>query len=492
MSFLKKIKKHRALKLIIAASVMAISIGMATANTSTEDNNEINLNANDPVGLFSADNSEQGVKNHSPVDLSLSNDSLLGTIGDAKILLGFNDDNAAALELAAGPRVFRGNGTYGFALNDRNRIKLTGEYLAEDLDFDFFSGDTRDWIGQGAVGAAYQYWLGGQTFKNFQIGGHYSQANSKDLSSKTIDIGDGISFLDQRRIAGGKDWNSTAETGMALWAHSLLTVGADYDRVRYDMKYEDDDEHDAQGFGGHFRLQQLLAPSTQAELETAISQLADTYTMGLDWLWTSSHQTAWSVGLNSSYINDHTTERHFWVNGINFNVVWDTPHSNAVARYSDPAVSQEDLKTWTATPAVRMPDVLAVSDEKVTRHFQSATATCPDPDTVIYNASTLTYSAAGGWTQSYPGPGLSDFGHPPFDSANIMTPNGGIVECRYRVGIDALLLTNNSYQKVQTVSNNWNETVSPGWPLQTPYAVCKGTAGSCLFATVDPGWTSLA
>ncbi len=233
------------------------------------DTNEVSIPVQDNINIFDADNSDQGVKNNRPVDLSVDQDSLLGAVGDAKVLLDFNNENAAAVELAAGPKVLRTNGTYAFALNDKNRIKITGEYLDENLPFDFYTGETKQWVNQAAIGAAYQYWLGGETFKDLQIGSHYSHAGSKDLSDKTIDLGDNINLLDERRIAGGVDWNGTVETGLHLWPHSLMSVGADYDRVRYDTQYDIHDEGgDAQGFGGHINLQQLLASSTQLELKS--------------------------------------------------------------------------------------------------------------------------------------------------------------------------------------------------------------------------------
>jgi hypothetical protein len=461
------------------------------------DTNGMNVPAQDNINLFNADNSDQGVKNNHPVDLSIDQDSLLGVVGDAKVLFDFNSENAAAVELAAGPKVFRGNGTYAFALNDKNRIKITGEYLDENLDFNFYTGDTRQWMSQAAVGAAYQYWLGGKTLKDLQIGGHYSHAGSKNLSDQTIDLGDGISLLDQRRIAGGVDWNGTAEAGLHLWSHSLVTMGADYDKVRYDTQYDIHyDGNDAQGFGGHVNLQQLLTSSTQLELHSSVTQLANAYGGGLNWIWTTHNTTAWRAGLESGYTTDHTTGRNFWVNGISVNVVWDQPHEKgAIALYTDPDVSAEDLLTWTATPAVRMPDVLAISDERLTKtdsghHFTPVTAACPETGNIQYNSSTQTYSSSGGWVQIYPAPGTLGGGAlSGFSAAGIMTSNSGPVQCEYNVSLtEHLLLANSVYTNVQPSGSNWVSGGPPNWPLSqpTPVTSCASTPSLCPFETVDP------
>ncbi len=466
------------------------------------DPNGVNIPAQEDISIFSADNSDEGVKDNRPVDLSVAQDSLLGVVGDAKLLFGFNTENAAAVELAAGPKVFRGNGTYAFALNDKNRIKITGEYLDEDLDFDFYTGETRQWVDQVAVGAAYQYWLGGDTFKDVQIGSHYSHAGSKDLSDKVINLGNGITLLDQRRIAGGTDWNGTVETGIHLWRHGLVTAGADYDEVRYDTKYEIHDEGgNEQGFGGHLNLQQLLAPSTQLELKSSVTQLADTYSGGLNWIWTARSGTALRAGFESGYTEDHATGRNFWINGISLNIVWDQARDKkSVATYSDPDVAAEDLLTWAATPAVRMPDVLAITDERITKtgevipDFVSVTAACPESKALQYDLSTKTYSAPGGWVQSYPSSNLLSQGNnkKSFNSANIAGSQAGgtgAAECLYDIDINELILVNSTYSFVQAKDGTWvNNTPSGFWPESEPLpaASCLTGAADCTFKTLDP------
>lgn len=465
-------------------------------NTTTAPNVIMNP---DNSNTFSADNSDDGVKNTGPFNVSVNQDSLLGVIVDTNTLLKFNSKNAAAVELAAGPRVLRANGTYGYALNDRNRIKLTGEYLTENLDFNFYSGDTRQWVNQGAVGAAYQYWLGGDKLKSFQVGSYYSHAPSKQLSDKTIVLSNDMDLLDQRRIAGGDDINGTAEASMSLWQHSLLTVGANYDQVSYDTEYEIHKDNNAQGLGGHFQLQQLLTATTELNLQSSVSSVFSTYGAGLNWVWTSNKNTAWTTGINSSYTSDHTTERHFWVNGINLNIAWGVPREGKqVAHYSDPDVAAQDLATWSAKPAVRMPDVLAISDERITNidvpngivpRFTAVSAACPAPSEIEYNPNTGMYSS-GNWVESYPNTPINSNVEPIFESANIMTSGAGMIECEYKVGFQkTMLLTNSAYATVEGNGNNWHNGQDPYWPSSAgqPAETCSaGVNTECVFTTADP------
>jgi hypothetical protein len=388
------------------------------------------------------------------------------------------------------------------ALNDDNRVKLTGEYLREDLDFEFFTGTTRQWVDQGAVGAAYQHLFDGDRLKGLEIGTHYSHAPSKNLSSQTIACPECSSgtLIDQRRIAGGDDWNGMAETALHLWRNSLLTVGGDYDRVRYDTEYCTQDGHDAQGFGGHARLEQLLKPNIQLEAQTTISQLFDSGGAGLNWIFRSTPTRALSTGVSSSYTHDLTTERSFWVNGINLNVVWDEAKKNSTDKlsYAPPELAIDDLTTWVQTPAVRMPDVLAITDECVSctkaPPFNPITAVCPDGGKVKYSQIGNFYYAPGGWHQAYPTPLQTQSKAPfiAFDSANVTgTPAGGI-SCLYSIGLKGhdLILRNPRYTYATgTPPGDWiANRPSLYWPPSEPLpnSTCITSAVQCPFQTVAP------
>ncbi len=425
------------------------------------------------------------------VNFSLQKDSLLGPVGQVTLSHAINETHAVALELDGGTRILRLNGTYGFALNDKNRLKLTAEYLAEDLDFTFYTGDTRQWVDQGAVGASYQYLLGNDIVKSVEISSHYSHAPSKNLSDKTIPYADGSTLTDYRRIAGGDDWNGTAETSLGLWPKSLVSAGGDYDQVRYDTQYCTQTGHDAQGFGGHVRLQQLLTDKTQLNAESTLSQLYTIYSAGLNWVLTSSKNTSLSTGLNSSYTKDRTTERSFWMNGINLSVIWDGPHKKSAqtSSYTSPEIAAENLSTWVQTPAVRMPDVLAIADECV-KSFRTISGVCPSNLNVTYNSSTHTYSAPNGWYQYYPTPQNTptEANWLAFDSANMTGTPSGIISCQYGIDKNELILRNSAFQNAVGTGTNWvNNSVSSYWPLSPdPNSRCSAITRDCPFQTVAP------
>ncbi len=440
------------------------------------------------------------------ISTSVQQDSLLLAVAQLKSYYSFNEGQAAAVELDGGPRVFRANGTYGLALNDNNRVKLSAEYLRENLDFDFYTGDTRQWVDQGAIGVSYQYLLGDDIFKNVEVGSHYSHAPNKNLSDKTVAYADGSSITDYRRIAGGDDWNGTGETALHLWSKSLLTVGADYDRVRYDTEYCTQDGHDAQGMGGHIRLEQLLKPDTQLKAESTVTQLFNSYALALNWIRHASSNTVVSAGLSSSYTQDHTTERNFWINGLNLNIIWDAVEAKkAQPSYAEPSVAEESLSTWVQTPAVRMPDVLAIADECVTQHpYVPVAGTCPSVPDLAYDSTTEQYYAPGGWYQFYPaGTAIVNANKDPYaalDSVNIMSTPSGEAACFYIVRepgipskdrLEKIILKNKRYRNVEPASGSGyipGGAISQFWPNNSPQPAmaCPAAIKKCDFITVSP------
>ena len=144
------------------AILFFIKMAFADPTSGTQVIDAVNLSQ------ISTNNSTEGIKNVQPISLSIDQDSLVGWIADVKALLAINPTHAAVVELAAGPEILRANGTYGYALNDKSRIKVTGEYLRENLEFDYLTGDTKQRVVQGAIGAAYEYLLGGMVFKRLQ------------------------------------------------------------------------------------------------------------------------------------------------------------------------------------------------------------------------------------------------------------------------------------------------------------------------------------
>src|SRR5258708_1514164 len=63
--------------------------------------------------------------------------------------------NTLAYSLAgeAGIKNFRVSGTAGWKIIENQYLKMTAEYLRQDITYAFYSGNTDQWVQQGALGA---------------------------------------------------------------------------------------------------------------------------------------------------------------------------------------------------------------------------------------------------------------------------------------------------------------------------------------------------
>ena len=82
-----------------------------------------------------------------PVQIGLRYDTDLSWIAD----LGYSHqigNFAGALKASIGPNEYRGNATLGYALTKNQQVKLTYEYLRQNLPFEFTSGNVNQWVSQ--------------------------------------------------------------------------------------------------------------------------------------------------------------------------------------------------------------------------------------------------------------------------------------------------------------------------------------------------------
>ncbi len=286
-------------------------------------------------------------------------DTELGFITDLKAAsyLDAAQRNALALEIAGGPNVIRVNTTYGLGLTDKHRIKLTYEFLGENLDFSFDSGTVSRWVYQNAVGGDYAYLIDNAYIESVGFGGYYSYSGSKNLSDK---IADNV-YTEQRRIAGANSGNVHVNVALHLWSHSRLSGGMDYDIVRFNSKYDAHDD-DVDGVGGHVRLEQRLLPRLKATFGTQLQHTQRQYRGSIGWLMPSPAGMQLELMAITDYVDSLATHRRFYSNGGRLNVSLNP----GTGTYNDLEHGQhQSLLNWIRDPAVRMTAVLAVVDKQL-------------------------------------------------------------------------------------------------------------------------------
>lgn len=317
----------------------------------------------------------------------------------------------------AGLKNFRLGGTLGWKLEQNQYVKVSAEYLWQDITYNFFSGNTDQWVQQGAIGAGYLYEFTDVCYDpHFDLNAYLSHAPSKSLSAvKGVGVIGGVksNFTDQRHIAGSNGAGITPAVSIAPWVGSRAGLGLNYDNVRYNKKYSPNE--DAKGLGGTFTFNQVVVQDVNLGLEAAVRQPFNNYAAELSFA-NVPYFGKWVLGVDGEYTAGKNTLPNTWNIGLSANYYMDqrcccesAPVYKDSVRFKDqPVAVRDDLVAYTSDPAVYMPQVLAIPEEQVTgcpfgqpTFTGTITGQTSAPDTIqTYNSPTqfggsnLTYSVA--------------------------------------------------------------------------------------------------
>jgi hypothetical protein len=179
---------------------------------------------------------ELGGKLFGPIQIGIRYDSDLSWIADLGYAHQFGDF-AAALKGSVGMNELRGNATLGYAITKNQQVKVTYEYLRQNLPFEFTAGNVNQWVSQQAFGAAYRYVFNKSWLQSAEMYGSYAKANSKELSDAYIyDTSGAIDKINERRIAGGEEKNAGANVTFLPFKNTSVKVGSGYSALSFDHK----------------------------------------------------------------------------------------------------------------------------------------------------------------------------------------------------------------------------------------------------------------
>ncbi|MCD6040108.1 MAG: hypothetical protein K0S27_1508 [Gammaproteobacteria bacterium] len=316
---------------------------------------------NTAFAITTAPGTSTGVNNFLGPTLNVSLSPLLG------------QDISSSLGIEGGPRHYRGNATLGWMLAQNHRIKFTGEYLWQKIDYSFYSGVTRQWVNQGAVGANYQYMLFDGVLNDLRLDGYYSYAPSTNLStlSGTFVSSNTLSYTDQRRIAGSNAAGISPGFDLHPWYGARAVISMNYDNVHYHTHYLPTPHYS--GVGGTIDFKQNLSTHLQLNLSAASRIILNNYQAGLSWN-QPIESGVLRVGITGEYNKGKHTLPNTSLVALNLNYIFDKTVPLADDDIDDKL--PPSLSTWVTEPAVHMPQVLAIADETVT---QTSSALCISP-----------------------------------------------------------------------------------------------------------------
>ncbi len=298
-----------------------------------------------------------------PLSIAALYDTELGYITDGRISASMGKHMASALEVAGGARVLRINGTLGALFNQRNRAKVTVEYLDEKLKYDFDSGHVRRWDDQIAVGGTYQYLLSKWIFDSVDVGGYYVHSGSRSLSDKQYTVG-GETCINKRHIAGADAGNVSVALGYHFWPNSQLKTGMRWDKIHYRDKYHAG--RDANGLGVLLGADQLITDRIKIAADWTYNQSDNRVGGQLGVLLPSPRATRLELSYVTDYSYGRTTHREFFTNGARLAFGWGYPNRKPSYSADFGAPNNQTLRQWTSDPAVRMSEVLAITDQATT------------------------------------------------------------------------------------------------------------------------------
>lgn len=352
----------------------------------------------------------------------------LGPTARAAYTSTFNDTTAFSFAGELGFKNYRASGTFGWAIDDEQRAKVTLEYLWQDLTYSFSSGNTNQWVSQGALGITYQHDIPFNAYPRLGLNGYVSYAPNKSLGTTNgtfvNSLGVTQGFLDRRRIAGSTAFGVSPQFTMEPWLGTKTGIELNYDNVQYDKSYYPN--RNAKGFGGTGRLDQALTSDISLNLLASVRQPFNNYQAGLTWA-NLPLVGQWLLGVEGAY----TAGKNTLPNSYNILITgtYDLDRSGGVPqplqqerewdmRGDVTEVPHDSLASWTSDPAVYMPEVLAIPDQQLQTGCRYGTpvfvgaipaqSTAGGPVTVntatYFTGKNLTYTMVSNPT---PGPGAT-------------------------------------------------------------------------------------
>ncbi len=290
----------------------------------------------------------------SPLTAGVRYDNDLGWILDAAYAQAFYNA-AVGLKMSVGPNEHRANVTLGTALTDKQQIKLTYEYLSQNLPFDFVTGAVNEWVSQNAFGAAYRYLFNYKLLHSFDLSGTYIKANSKKLSQ--VDMGeDELSDVNKRHIAGGEERTVMGSLTLTPFTHTSLKIGAGYSQIAYNTLYEDNQKNTTLAYTAD--LSQLLTSTTKITASINNTAASRNHSAKISQILPGSLEASVSgqYAVGAGELADSSS--------LTASLSYPAPKN-----YSEGGMAKVlgALKEWVKTPVVTSTRVLAIKDEQIAR-----------------------------------------------------------------------------------------------------------------------------
>ena len=346
--------------------------------------------------------------------------TFLGPSAALSVTKSMSENSAFSIAGEGGPRNLRLGGTIGWEMNYCQRIKATAELLRQKLTYSFFDGRQSAWMNQGALGVAYLYDFHESVPYNtqFDLSAYISHAPSRTLGTSSGTFinadGDPQNYTVVRRVAGSNGAGISPGIGISPWMGTHVGLQLNYDNVRYDTAHRN--SANAQGLGGTVYLNQALTKNVNLGLSAAVRAPYNEYQANIAWnnvpcapqwifrvygdyaIGKNTLPTTYNVGIGADYLVDAVEEVQVPASPAPMPRFKDQPTPQK-RLYKDQRVykdqilppmeweegdaTNKNLLKWTSIPAVKIPTVLAVPDQKLTITTSTTSSVCVPPTLIV-------------------------------------------------------------------------------------------------------------
>ncbi|NOZ10012.1 MAG: hypothetical protein GXP09_03035 [Gammaproteobacteria bacterium] len=321
-----------------------------------------------------------------PLSVSAQYSDRFGTSirGEYTQTLGAN--NAFSLGLELGSDNQRLGATFAHAFDKHQRIKATIEHLRQGTEFQFSSGKVDETLTQNALGFSYQYTGLDGPLNDIHFNLYYADTDGKalaDLRFSTETESRFVLFNNQRNIAGSETMGASVGGSVTPWQNGRVIFDLYYDDVDYDTWYIADQDRD--GLGASLALEQNLSSNLRLNMLASSQQTYNQYRVGLARKIMRNNARPLTLELSGTHIEGRNSLADDDRISLGVRLGW----GRGAKSTNNAALS---LGNWTAKPAVYIPQVLAIVDEKTAALVEVNKTMIPSGSTIAASNGTVTVS----------------------------------------------------------------------------------------------------
>lgn len=269
-----------------------------------------------------------------------------------------------------GKNNFRGGATIGAYISPSQRFKVSGDFLTQNLKYNFLKGQRQAWTNQFTIGTVYQIIMPNCRFMSLDLGIACSHASDTDL--KTVRLWRCRKL--QRRISGSNNGFGFLGATSEVWEGGIVSAAFTYDYLRFHHRYCNENKTRNIGVGGSIAFSQQFLTNFELDAEAQFRAPYNYYNAALLWNPGWFDSLGMTVGCFGSYTRGKKGVAKVATAGLSLSFAFGNECCSS-AWFNDLYSNEEeycspygDIAAWTAKPAAYVPVVLSSRDQGIKKN----------------------------------------------------------------------------------------------------------------------------